>query len=87
MTQDPDTCQEGACELHEGDPCVGSLCDEEGRRCVGCIDKDDCDDNNPCTDDVCELGFCSNNVTEGSCDDGLFCNGPDICQGGVCEPL
>ncbi len=41
-------------------------------------------DGNPCTDDVCDgIGGCGVANTAG-CDDSLYCNGIDICAGGVC---
>jgi cysteine-rich repeat protein len=43
-----------------------------------------CDDDNPCTDDYCTLTGCENVPNTASCDDGLFCNGNDVCSGGVC---
>ncbi len=47
----------------------------------------DCDDGNPCTNDVCSvIGVCSNDPEpEGtSCEDGLFCTDGDICRNGEC---
>jgi hypothetical protein len=45
-----------------------------------------CDDENPCTDDVCEVdGTCEHEPNALSCDDGLFCNGLDTCGGGTCS--
>jgi uncharacterized cupin superfamily protein len=38
---------------------------------------DDCDGNIDCTDPDCDAETCS---------DGVFCNGPDTCSGGVCVP-
>jgi hypothetical protein len=44
-----------------------------------------CNDTNPCTDDSCNpVSGCINAIRTGSCDDGLFCNGADICSAGVC---
>jgi hypothetical protein len=51
-----------------------------------CTDRKDCDDENPCTEDVCNaLGACDHlPLTLARCDDGLFCNGEDTCVLGVC---
>jgi cysteine-rich repeat protein len=44
---------------------------EGGVATLGCIDNIDCDDGDPCTDDVCNLGQCENIFNPGICD----CNG------------
>jgi hypothetical protein len=46
----------------------------------------DCNDNNPCTTDLCSGGGCQNiMVTNGtSCPDANPCNGVETCQNGVC---
>ena len=44
----------------------------------------DCDDENPCTDDACGPSGCTHTNNAASCDDGVFCNGPDSCEGGAC---
>lgn len=45
-----------------------------------------CDDGNPCTTDTCNSGVCAHtSVSNGTaCSDGLFCNGVETCQSGVC---
>lgn len=64
---------------------------------AGCSFDIDCDDCNPCTQDVCNIavgaplgsGNCLNSTladgAEGGCSDGLCCNGRETCQSGVCE--
>lgn len=59
----------------------------------GCSFDIECDDGNPCTLDQCDIeageplgaGSCSNtNLPPGSpgeCDDGIFCNGTETCEG------
>ncbi len=49
-------------------------------------DNSTCDDNNPCTIDVCgEDGGCSHEDSDvETCDDGNFCSTNDHCEGGVC---
>jgi hypothetical protein len=46
----------------------------------------DCDDGNPCTDNVCSSGICAYPAGNegGSCDDGNVCSGTETCQGGAC---
>ena len=54
---------------------------------AGSCDRDlQCDDCNPCTRDACIAGTCSNVAWPDvvTCHDGLFCNGVETCQGGVC---
>jgi hypothetical protein len=48
----------------------------------------DCDDGNPCTDDLCDpvLGCVHVNNTA-PCDDGDLCTSGDQCQGGTCVGL
>ncbi len=65
------------------DPCPGQLCDEVTDACVECLVDADCDDGDSCTDDTCLTGSCSNNPVD--CDDGLFCNGSEVCVAGVCQ--
>eukprot|EP01117_Protostelium_nocturnum_P020244 TRINITY_DN9013_c0_g1_i1.p1 TRINITY_DN9013_c0_g1~~TRINITY_DN9013_c0_g1_i1.p1 ORF type:complete len:786 (+),score=139.32 TRINITY_DN9013_c0_g1_i1:122-2479(+) len=55
-----------------------------------CATSLDCDDGNSCTINSCEKGHCvllfKTNGT--SCDDGIYCNGEDICNGkGECLHL
>ncbi|HEY2772667.1 MAG TPA: hypothetical protein VGK20_01315 [Candidatus Binatia bacterium] len=61
-----------------------------------CVTNADCstnaDDGNPCTDEVChpavgsggDLFGCSHDPNTAPCDDGIFCNGTDICASGSC---
>lgn len=44
-----------------------------------------CDDENPCTDDVCVEGRCEHRDNSAPCDDGVFCNGSDMCEAGSCR--
>lgn len=72
----------------------GTLCtQEEGGEghcaeglCVPCADASDCDDQNECTLDQCDLtsGSCSHEPTTGSCNDGDACTQTDACEAGVC---
>jgi len=52
---------------------------------VACKTSAECDDGNPCTDDVCVEGGCGAINNTAACDDGVFCNGADSCAGGRCS--
>ena len=69
-------------ECLDGDACtIGDHC-EEG-VCVG--SPIDCDDENPCTDDVCDgLGGCDFLPNAADCDDGDPCTVADTCKKSVC---
>jgi hypothetical protein len=63
-----DACSQGACSAHEGDPCTGADGDAD------CAES--CNEGaNDCT---------GPDADESACDDGLFCNGIDSCEGGAC---
>ncbi len=76
---------------------VGPYRPDQGRVATSCSFDIQCDDCNPCTQDVCNIavgaplgsGTCINSVlpngAEGGCSDGLCCNGRETCQGGVCQ--
>jgi hypothetical protein len=71
----------------------GQFCngDETCNAQSGCQDEDDpdCDDGVACTDDSCDEAFdqCDHTPNNGSCSDGLFCTGVEICDPiDGCEP-
>ncbi len=45
-----------------------------------------CNDNNPCTNDVCSMNTCMHPPNTASCDDGNGCTLNDVCSGGSCQP-
>jgi hypothetical protein len=49
-----------------------------------CIKGADCNDNDPCTDNVCTKGVCSNPQNGAPCDDGNPCTQNDFCKKGTC---
>lgn len=50
-----------------------------------CTVSAECDDGNPCTLDACEINRCVNlELDGGSCDNGSFCDGADLCEAGTC---
>ena len=50
-----------------------------------CTRDFECNDSNPCTDDLCDNGSCTNTNNEAPCDDELFCNGVAQCTDGMCR--
>lgn len=65
-------------------PCPGRVCDEASENCFECLTSPDCDDNSPCTVDLCDHGTCIYNNLEGPCNDGQMCTTGDTCQDGRC---
>lgn len=58
--------------------------------CLECRTGPDCDDQNPCTSDVCDTanGLCSHTPSSsGACDDGNGCTLTDVCVNGVCTGM
>jgi hypothetical protein len=55
---------------------------------TACCDAASCDDNNPCTDDVCDrMNGCTHIGDDAnSCSDGNPCTSPDTCSNGACVP-
>jgi cysteine-rich repeat protein len=86
-----DRCAGGTCSDHSGDPCDGSvecrdLCDEDRNSCISPAGTPCTADSNVCTSDYCNgSGQCIHPLSSSSCDDGLFCNGSDVCSGGTCS--
>jgi hypothetical protein len=53
---------------------------------VDCIIDPDCDDNNPCTDDVCDAeAGCVYSNNQNSCNDGDPLTFNDVCNSGICS--
>lgn len=83
-------CSAGSCGGGAGNPCLdgpecGNICDEHNDTCNLGIETPCTDDDNLCTDDMCNgLGACIHPNNSVSCDDGVFCNGADNCSGGLC---
>ncbi len=49
-----------------------------------CVKNTECNDGDPCTDNVCLKGVCSNPYNAGPCDDGDPCTQNDYCKQGTC---
>ncbi len=45
-----------------------------------CGSNVDCDDSFSCTIDVCTMGVCINTPSDMACNDGLYCNGAELCD-------
>jgi uncharacterized repeat protein (TIGR01451 family) len=75
-TPNTDPCSDGdACTT--GDTCGDGVCNPGGPT--------NCDDGNPCTDDVCVSPTgCSYSNNTVPCDDGIPCTAGDTCDGGQC---
>ncbi|MEZ4463004.1 MAG: MopE-related protein [bacterium] len=67
------------------DDCDGRADEGLGPDCRPCAVSADCNDSNGCTDDRCEAGRCVFTANQAACEDGVFCNGTDRCQGGLCQ--
>jgi hypothetical protein len=53
---------------------------------LGCSTNEQCDDNNPCTDDSCNpASGCVHDNNAAPCDDGNACTSNDTCGGGMCH--
>ena len=72
-------CDAGAANGTPGACCSGGcMLAQAGHVCL--------DDGNPCTDDVCDgaSSSCTHPPNAAPCDDGVFCNGADVCRDGAC---
>ena len=61
------------------------ICDETNDRCESPGGTPCTSDGRPCTADVCDAGVCTHPNQDVACDDGVFCNGPDVCAAGECD--
>lgn len=86
-----DSCSDGVCsgvarDCSDTADCTVDSCDEESDACIRFTDDSACDDQNPCTNDVCLVNVgCSNVANEAPCDDGLFCTVDDRCSDSICS--
>ena len=95
-----DVCKTGLCQgsaigCSDNNPCTLDKCDAATGKCsstvipgcgAACTTKADCNDGNVCTSDLCALGKCVFQSSQGTpCDDGNLCTAGDTCKaGGVC---
>ncbi len=80
-------------DCNDNNPCTDETCN--GATCDYSNNTATCDDANLCTvDDDCSGGTCAGDiipdcqscVSDGDCDDGRFCNGPETCVSLSCVP-
>ncbi len=96
VCEDGNPCTDDSCNPLTGCQYLANedLCDDEdpctildvcaATACVG-TGAPDCDDGNPCTDDVCTPGVgCTYAFNADPCDDGDACTTVDACAGGAC---
>ncbi len=77
-TNNTNTCNDGVdCTIN--DKCSNGVCG-------GTTDNSRCNDENPCTNNVCTAAGCTFPNNSASCSDGLACTVDDVCSGGVCTP-
>ncbi len=81
-----DTCQAGWCgggiplDCQDDDPCTDDLC-VPLQGCIHPHNTAPCSDGDACTiGDSCDAGVCQPGIGTLVCDDGLFCNGIEVCQ-------
>lgn len=56
-----------------------------GGQEAGCSGPQDCDDQNPCTDDACNAAICEHTANTGPCQDDQDECTDDVCADGKCE--
>ena len=80
-------CPDGMCPAPcgNGNACDGIEVCDQGQCKPGT--SLDCDDENPCTDDLCDPGLgCRHDNNTDSCDDSNPCTTGDVCSNGDCFP-
>ncbi|MFH1532868.1 MAG: hypothetical protein ABIK09_19260, partial [Pseudomonadota bacterium] len=79
-------CTEGGLSTCDVGSPTPELCDDLDNNCDGEIDEDTCNDNNPCTNDICNgVDGCEHVALDGvECLDGDPCTAADHCIAGVC---
>ncbi len=94
-----DACAGGQCvagalyACDDKDQCTSDSCNPSDGACVykpiigcggNCANAGDCNDSNPCTDDACASGKCTNSNNTATCNDNNACTTKDACSGGAC---
>ena len=98
VCDDANPCTDDSCDAklgctvkHNSAACDdGSAC-SAGDHCAGgeCVGKSsvNCDDENPCTDDACDLsGGCTHTANTLACTDQNVCTVADVCAATLCVP-
>ena len=82
LTKGADPCaSDGDCD--DGVACTTDTCDGASGECSNTPSDGSCDDGIACTTDTCDVGAggCTNEADPSACaDDGLFCNGTEVCD-------
>ena len=75
---DPDSVV--VCDASGDGPCESTACDPASGACqvVAESDGSDCDDEDPCTEDVCQGGVCTGTPVD--------CGDEDLCTDDACDP-
>ena len=82
LANDGVSCNDGN-DCTSADACNGTEC--RGRAIAGCCALDtDCDDSDPCTDDVCFLGSCRNPLRDCAVESKCLAGYCDANAGGAC---
>lgn len=95
--EDDNNCTDNVCDPVTGEcsfPPNGVSCDDgdlctavdvcADGTCLGSVTTD-CNDNDPCTDDVCDSDLgCLHTHNTAECDDNNPCTGAGVCEAGVC---
>lgn len=81
-----DLCANGWCkagaviDCGDADPCTDDVCDAE-LGCLHTFNVAPCTDDDACTvGDACHDGACEAGIGVLVCDDGLYCNGQEVCE-------
>jgi alpha-tubulin suppressor-like RCC1 family protein len=81
------TCRFGpvpSCCDHDLECPFGWHCDSN--TCIQCFEDGECDDSDPCTEDICGAdGICTHNPIAGCCTTHKDCNDADACTTDACE--
>lgn len=73
--------------LDDGVDCTLDACDEAADSVVHTLDDSLCKDAFLCTADVCSEVGCLFQTNDAYCDNGLFCDGVEVCSAGLgCQP-
>ena len=83
-TAEPDTAEPIPDTAEPADDVPGDAAEVDGITPT-CVGDTDCDDGDPCTDDVCDATYgCLNVTNTAPCDDGDACTEADACFEGLC---
>ncbi len=67
-------------DCDDGQYCTVDSCDSVAGACVNTPNNANCDDFNPCTDNICTASGCIFVPNHGLCDNNVFCDGVEVCD-------